>query len=51
MIAINNKFPEIKSIGLCHSVQGTAEMLAKDLNEDIDNINFTCAGINHMAFF
>ena len=51
MIAINKKFPEIKSIGLCHSVQGTAEMLAKDLNEDIGNINFTCAGINHMAFF
>ena len=51
MIAINKKFPEIKSIGLCHSVQGTAEMLAKDLNEDISNINFTCAGINHMAFF
>ena len=51
MIAINTKFPEIKSLGLCHSVQGTAEMLAKDLNEDITNINFTCAGINHMAFF
>ena len=51
MIAINKKFPEIKSIGLCHSVQGTAEMLAQDLNEDIGNINFTCAGINHMAFF
>ena len=51
MIAINKQFPEIKSIGLCHSVQGTAEMLAKDLNEDIGNINFTCAGINHMAFF
>ena len=51
MIAINKQFPEIKSIGLCHSVQGTAEMLAQDLNEDIANINFTCAGINHMAFF
>tara|TARA_A100001011_G_C14318679_1_gene849275 strand:- start:2622 stop:3983 length:1362 start_codon:yes stop_codon:yes gene_type:complete len=51
MIAIKNKFPEIKSIGLCHSVQGTAEMLADDLNEDISNIYFKCAGINHMAFF
>ena len=51
MIAINKLFPEIKSLGLCHSVQGTAEMLAEDLNEDIANIDFTCAGINHMAFF
>ena len=51
MIAINKIFPEIKSLGLCHSVQGTAEMLAEDLNEDINNIDFICAGINHMAFF
>ena len=36
---------------LCHSVQGTAEMLAKDLNEDINNIEYLCAGINHMAFY
>ena len=51
MIAINNSFPEIKAIGLCHSVQGTAEMLAKDLGENIEDINYLCAGINHMAFY
>ena len=51
MIAINNTCPGINSIGLCHSVQGTAEMLADDLNEDIQDIEFKCAGINHMAFY
>ena len=51
MIAINNSFPEIKTIGLCHSVQGTAEMLAKDLGEEIEDIDYLCAGINHMAFY
>ena len=51
MIAINKVFPEIKSLGLCHSVQGTAEMLANDLGEDIDDIKYLCAGINHMAFY
>ena len=51
MIAINKTFPDIKSIGLCHSVQGTAEMLANDLNENINNIEYECAGINHMAFY
>ena len=51
MIAINHMYPEIKSIGLCHSVQGTAEMVAKDLNEDLNDIDYLCAGINHMAFF
>ena len=51
MIAINKVFPNIKKIGLCHSVQGTAEMLAEDLQENIKNISYQCAGINHMAFF
>ncbi len=51
MIAINKLYPNLKSIGLCHSVQGTAEMLAKDLNENIEDINYLCAGINHMAFY
>ena len=51
MIAINKVFPEIKSVGLCHSVQGTAEMLANDLGEDINDIKYLCAGINHMAFY
>ena len=51
MIAINNSFPEIKTLGLCHSVQGTAEMLADDLGEKIDDIDYVCAGINHMAFY
>jgi alpha-galactosidase len=51
MIAINKVFPNIRNIGLCHSVQGTAEMLAEDLQENIKNISYQCAGINHMAFF
>ena len=51
MIAINKVYPNLKSIGLCHSVQSTAEMLANDLGENIENINYLCAGINHMAFF
>ena len=51
MIAINKSFPEIKTLGLCHSVQGTAEMLADDLGEKIENIDYLCAGINHMAFY
>ncbi|MFL2801823.1 MAG: alpha-glucosidase/alpha-galactosidase [Paracoccaceae bacterium] len=51
MIAINKVFPNIRNIGLCHSVQGTAEMLAEDLQENINNISYQCAGINHMAFF
>ena len=51
MIAINKSYPGIKTLGLCHSVQGTAEMLAEDLGENIEDIDYLCGGINHMAFY
>src|SRR5690606_36569454 len=38
-------------VGLCHSVQGTSEMLAKWINVPYDEVVFRCAGINHHAFF
>ncbi len=41
----------IRSVGLCHSVQGTAHQLAQDLGVPEDEINYICAGINHMAFY
>ena len=37
--------------GLCHSVQGTAEMLAKWIGAPMDEITYTCAGINHMSWY
>ena len=41
----------IKTVGLCHSVQGTAEQLADDIGVPVEEINYVCAGINHMAFY
>jgi alpha-galactosidase len=41
----------IKTVGLCHSVQGTSEQLAYDIGVPIEEINYVCAGINHMAFY
>ena len=41
----------IKVVGLCHSVQGTAAQLARDINVPIEEINYISAGINHMAFY
>ena len=38
-------------MGLCHSVQGTSEMLAGWIDVPIEEVNFQCAGINHQAFF
>jgi alpha-galactosidase len=42
---------KIKTVGLCHSVQGTSEELAHDIGIPIEEINYICAGINHMAFY
>ncbi len=46
-----NKATSIKTVGLCHSVQGTAGQLAKDIGIPLEEINYLCAGINHMAFY
>jgi alpha-galactosidase len=42
---------KIATVGLCHSVQGTAGQLARDIGVPIEEINYVCAGINHMAFY
>jgi alpha-galactosidase len=41
----------IATIGLCHSVQGTVRELARDLGIPPKEIDYHCAGINHMAFY
>lgn len=46
-----NRASHIKTVGLCHSVQGTAEQLANDIGIPIEEINYVSAGINHMAFY
>ena len=42
---------QIKTVGLCHSVQHTAGELAKDIGVPVDEINYRVAGINHVAFY
>jgi alpha-galactosidase len=41
----------IRTVGLCHSVQGTAGELAADLGIPVDELEYVCAGINHLAFY
>jgi alpha-galactosidase len=38
-------------VGLCHSVQGTSEKLAKRAGVPIGEMEWECAGINHLAWF
>lgn len=41
----------IQVTGLCHSVQGTARMLARWVGLKADKVDYLCAGINHMAWY
>ncbi len=49
--AIGAKYPKVKQVGLCHSVQGTAYELARDLDIPVEEIRYRAGGINHMAFY
>ena len=42
---------KVRLTGLCHSVQGTAEMLAHWIGAPMDEISYLCAGINHQAWY
>ncbi|MFU8827010.1 MAG: alpha-glucosidase/alpha-galactosidase [Brevefilum sp.] len=46
-----NRATKIRTVGLCHSVQGTAAQLAEVIDVPLEEINYLCAGINHMAFY
>ncbi|MBR4902740.1 MAG: hypothetical protein IKZ46_17505, partial [Victivallales bacterium] len=41
----------IKVVGLCHGVQTTLDLLAGYAGVPKEEIDYTCAGINHMAWF
>lgn len=42
---------KITVTGLCHSVQGTAYMLAQWIGAPMEEITYLCAGINHQAWY
>ena len=42
---------KMKAVGLCHSVQGTSMDLARYLELPYEELEWKCAGINHMAWF
>jgi alpha-galactosidase len=42
---------KVRVTGLCHSVQGTAAMLAGWIGAPMEEVTYRCAGINHQAFY
>ena len=49
--AMQEAAPEIVTTGLCHSVQGTAMKFEQLLHLPEGSLHYTCAGINHMAYY
>ncbi len=49
--ALAEAFPQVKQVGLCHSVQNTVEEIAHDLDLPKSEIEYRVAGVNHVAFF
>ncbi|NQU10347.1 alpha-galactosidase [bacterium] len=41
----------VRVTGLCHSVQGTAAMLARWIGAEMKDVTYVCAGINHQAWY
>ncbi len=41
----------VQVTGLCHSVQGTAHMLANWIGAPMEEVTYVCAGINHQAWY
>lgn len=50
MEALYTAHPEIKSVGLCHSVPYTAHEIASYIGVDHGDLLYECAGINHIAW-
>jgi alpha-galactosidase len=50
MEALYTANPEIKSVGLCHSIPYTAREIASYIRVDHEDLLYECAGINHIAW-
>ncbi|RYG47067.1 alpha-glucosidase/alpha-galactosidase [bacterium] len=51
MMLAASRVVDLPMVGLCHSVQGTSHELAKHTGVPYEDIQWTCAGINHLAWF
>ena len=50
-LAAARAVPSVSVVGLCHSVQGTSDLLAKRAGVPYSELQWECAGINHLAWF
>jgi alpha-galactosidase len=50
-MALGRAASKIQFVGLCHGVQTTLDLIARYVEVPKDQVDYLCAGINHMAWF
>ena len=50
MESLYKAYPEVKSVGLCHSVPLTAREISSYIGAEPDDLFYECSGINHIAW-
>ena len=50
-LALGRMSHNVQFIGLCHGVQTTLDLISRYVDRPKDQIDFLCAGINHMGWF
>jgi len=51
VVLATTRITDLPVVGLCHSVQGSSRQLAEYLDVPYEELEWECAGINHMAWF
>ncbi len=46
-----NQYGKVRTVGLCHGVQGGHALIASALKMDVKEVDIVCAGINHMTWY
>jgi alpha-galactosidase len=51
MMLAASRTTSLPMVGLCHSVQGTSHLMAKRAEIPYEELEWECAGVNHLAWF
>lgn len=51
LVLLATRATNLQVIGLCHSVQGTAQQIAEYIGVPYQKLRYQCAGINHLSWF
>ena len=46
-----NKYGGVRTVGLCHGVEGGCHQIAEVLHVPVKELDFICAGVNHQTWF